>query len=87
MSSVIFSNKKSLPVILQTEAAECGLACIAMVASFFGFKTGLSDLRKSYSFSTQQFKVDSHLSLAPASSEGAFDCGKGFPYPVVLYWR
>ena len=27
-----FSGRKRVPVILQTEAAECGLACLAMVA-------------------------------------------------------
>ena len=34
-----------LPLILQTEVAECGLACLAMVASHHGFRTDLSTLR------------------------------------------
>jgi ATP-binding cassette subfamily B protein RaxB len=29
-----FKNRGHLPVIHQTEAAECGLACLAMVASY-----------------------------------------------------
>ena len=33
-----FSGAKRLPVILQTEAAECGLASIAMVAAYYGTK-------------------------------------------------
>ena len=42
-----------VPVILQTEAAECGLACLSMVASAHGKHMELRDLR-------QQFQVSSH---------------------------
>ena len=30
---------RKLPLVLQTEAAECGLACLAMVASYHGYRT------------------------------------------------
>lgn len=40
-----FSSKR-LPVILQTELAECGAACLAMVASYHGHKMGLETVRK-----------------------------------------
>lgn len=39
-----FSNRR-MPVILQTEAAESGLACIGMVAGFHGYRTDLAILR------------------------------------------
>ncbi len=39
------------PVILQTEAAECGLACLAMVASAHGFVTDLAAMRQRFSLS------------------------------------
>ena len=42
-----------VPVVLQTESAECGLACLAMVASAHGGHTDLAAMR-------QQFKVSSH---------------------------
>jgi len=29
-------GSRRVPMLLQTEAAECGLACLAMVASFLG---------------------------------------------------
>ena len=29
-----FGGRSRLPSILQTEAAECGLACLAMIASY-----------------------------------------------------
>ena len=34
-----------VPVILQSEAPECGIACLAMVASFHGHRTDLSAMR------------------------------------------
>jgi ATP-binding cassette subfamily B protein RaxB len=34
-----------VPVILQSEAPECGIACLAMVASFHGHRTDLSSMR------------------------------------------
>ena len=38
--------KKTVPVILQNEIAECGLACVAMICGFYGKKTDLASLRK-----------------------------------------
>ncbi|WP_246776803.1 peptidase domain-containing ABC transporter [Microvirga sp. VF16] len=39
------------PMILQTEASECGLASLAMIASYFGYESDLADLRRRYGFS------------------------------------
>jgi ATP-binding cassette subfamily B protein RaxB len=36
---------KRVPLILQSEAPECGIACVAMIASYHGFRTDLSALR------------------------------------------
>lgn len=40
-----------LPVILQAEAAECGLACLAMVAGYHGYQTSLTELRRKFTVS------------------------------------
>lgn len=42
-----------VPVFLQTERAECGLACLAMVANYFGVKQSLTSMRRQFSTSTQ----------------------------------
>ena len=42
---------RQAPVILQTEAAECALACLAMVASAHGHRTDLPTLRRRFSLS------------------------------------
>ena len=38
-------GRHRLPMLLQSEAAECGLACLAMVASFHGHEAELNELR------------------------------------------
>lgn len=38
-----------MPVIRQTESAECGLACLAMVGSWHGFHSDMSTLRARFS--------------------------------------
>lgn len=40
-----FGPSRRVPLILQQEQAECGLACLAMVAGFHGNRSGLQALR------------------------------------------
>lgn len=42
---------RKLPMHLQTEAAECGMACLSMITSYYGRQYNLSDLRQRYGFS------------------------------------
>ncbi|HET6609678.1 MAG TPA: peptidase domain-containing ABC transporter [Rhodopila sp.] len=44
-------GRSRLPIILQTEAAECGLACLAMIASFHGHRIDLNTLRRRHPIS------------------------------------
>src|SRR5438270_2865128 len=44
-----FANR--LPVVLQTEASECGLACLVMVTQFFGNAADLPGLRRRFGMS------------------------------------
>lgn len=48
-----FGLKKRLPMLLQTEAAECGLACLAMVANFHGYSVDLPTLRQKFKISSK----------------------------------
>ena len=45
---VKFSSFRTLPMILQTEIAECALACLAMVAGYHGHEVDLNTLRRNY---------------------------------------
>lgn len=40
--------RRRLPMLRQTEAAECGLACIAMVAGYYGQLVDLPSLRRRF---------------------------------------
>ncbi len=40
------SRRRKVPLIRQQEAAECGLAALAMVAGFYGYQTDLAQLRR-----------------------------------------
>ncbi|MFT4886741.1 MAG: ATP-binding cassette subfamily B protein RaxB [Pseudohongiellaceae bacterium] len=47
----LFAPRYSLPMIFQSETSECGLACIAMISSYLGRKTGLGELREIFKLS------------------------------------
>ncbi|KQV99545.1 peptidase domain-containing ABC transporter [Rhizobacter sp. Root1221] len=47
-----FASRR-VPLVLQTEAAECGLASLAMVASHFGLRIDLPTLRDRFSLSAK----------------------------------
>lgn len=59
-----FGFKKKVPVVLQTEAAECGLACLTMVAQHYGDKRELSELRQDASLSLRGATLKNIMEMA-----------------------
>lgn len=59
-----FSRRRRLPVIQGAEAAECGLACMAMVARFHGHDVDLNGLRQRFSLSMSGATLRSLMGLA-----------------------
>ena len=53
-----------LPMIYQTEAAECGLACLAMVASYYGHRIDLSTLRRRHPVSLRGVTLRTLVQMA-----------------------
>jgi ATP-binding cassette, subfamily B, bacterial CvaB/MchF/RaxB len=43
-----FGGRHRLPLMIQSEATECGLACLAMVAGYHGHRVDLNTLRRRY---------------------------------------
>ncbi len=64
LSMLNLSGRRRLPVIRQTEAAECGLASLAMVAGYFGFQTDLSTLRRQFNTSIRGMSLASIMQVA-----------------------
>lgn len=56
--------RKQTPVILQSEAAECGLACLAMVGSHFGQDVNLRGLRTRFPASIRGYTLRRLLTVA-----------------------
>lgn len=52
--------------IAQTEASECGLACLAMVASYHGHRTDLATLRRQFAVSLKGMTLEHLLRYAGA---------------------
>jgi ATP-binding cassette, subfamily B, bacterial CvaB/MchF/RaxB len=60
-----------VPVVLQTEAAECGLACLTMVAAAHGLDTDLPTLRRQFSVSMKGVTLAEMVRMAGALNLGA----------------
>ena len=58
--------RRHVPVILQTEATECGLACLAMVAVSLGLDTDLPSLRLRFGVSRKGANFESLVRVAAA---------------------
>ena len=66
--SYSFWRRQTLPVILQTEAAECGLACLCMVATYFGHRLDLAGLRARFSVSLKGATLKGMIKMAQGLS-------------------
>ncbi|GBR01833.1 peptidase domain-containing ABC transporter [Acetobacter oeni] len=62
--SLQFGFGKKVPVVLQVEAAECGIACLAMVLGFYGHQIDLATLRRRYSVSIKGVTLRSLVQAA-----------------------
>lgn len=58
------ASNKELPVILQTETVECGLACMAMILGFYGFNIDLYSLRSRFAVSAHGLSLDNLITIA-----------------------
>ncbi len=83
---------KRVPLILQTEAAECGLACLAMVAAQHGLKTDLPTLRKRFSLSLKGatmadlVRMAGQMQLNPRPLRAEMEHLPQLALPCVLHW-
>jgi len=67
-SSFVFWATRRLPVLLQTEGAECGLTCIAMVASYWGHQIDLPSMRRRFSVSMKGVNLKGLMAIASGLS-------------------
>jgi ATP-binding cassette subfamily B protein RaxB len=91
-SQLRFGSARRLPMFLQTEAAECGLASLAMVACFHGHRVDLAALRRRFSVSlkgsTLAFLMQAagRMQLAPRPLRLELEELAQLRAPCVLHW-
>lgn len=84
--------KRRAPVILQTEGAECGLACIAMIAAYYGHDVDLAGLRTRFSVSLKGTTLVDLIRIASALDFSARPLRVELEHlgrlktPCVLHW-
>lgn len=93
-SERIFTGfRRKLPVVLQAEAAECGLACIAMITEFHGFHTDLRLLRQKFPISLKGatlahlIKITRRLGLSSRALRVDLNDLTKIRVPCVMHWE
>ena len=59
-------RRRAVPLVLQAEAAECGLACLVMVAAAHGHDVDLLPLRQQLNLSSRGVNAEQLLRMAEA---------------------
>ena len=88
----LFHARNSVPMIYQSEMNECGLACLAMIANYYGKKIDIGTLRGLFKIPPTGASVK-HLLLASDTVElqgrplklDLKDLGQ-LSLPVILHW-
>lgn len=87
-----FWQSNRLPLLIQSEATECGLACLAMIASFHGYQTDLLAMRQKFKVSMEgttlldimQFAEKLSLTSRPLRIE--LEHLPRLQTPCILHW-
>lgn len=87
-----FARRRRLPVIQAAEAAECGLACLAMVSVWHGHEIDLNGLRQRISLSMAGATLRSlmttsdQLGLSPRALRVELSALDKVAVPAILHW-
>ncbi|HIF9268075.1 TPA: peptidase domain-containing ABC transporter [Photobacterium damselae] len=87
-----YSGKRRVPLILQAEVAECGLACIAMISSYHGYQVNIPPLRKKRTLDSNGINLKQLMELADQLklSCRALQCSLeeigDLKLPCILHW-
>lgn len=87
-----FWSRPRLPVLLQSGAAECGLVCLAMVASYWGHEIDVASIRKRFAVSLKGANMKGLVQMAESLEMRArpvkLDLDKlhKLDLPAILHW-
>lgn len=86
------SDSGKLPVILQTEMTECGLACLAMISRYYGHDIDLNVLRRKHLVSMTGASLKSVIAIADGLQLSSRPLRVDLEYltklqlPAMLHW-
>ena len=92
ISLLNFPGRRRVPLILQNEASECGLACLAMIAGYHGHKTDLATIQRRNlgvgrgARMTDLMQIAGHLQLSARPVKLALDDLHLLQGPSILHW-
>ncbi|EON0664166.1 peptidase domain-containing ABC transporter [Escherichia coli] len=84
--------RRRVPVIHQTETAECGLACLAMICGHFGKNIDLISLRRKFNLSARGANlagingIAEHLGMVTRALSLELDELGALKMPCILHW-
>lgn len=87
-----FSRAPRLPLVLASEVAECGLACVAMIGRYHGHDVGLNGLRQRFALSLSGMSLRSLMGLADQLGLSSRPLRVELPalskvkLPAILHW-
>jgi ATP-binding cassette, subfamily B, bacterial CvaB/MchF/RaxB len=87
-----FTGRARLPVMLQNEIAECGVACLAMIAAYHGHELDLNALRRRFPVSLkgttlkELIDIASRLGLSSRALRLEPEHLRQLRLPAILHW-
>ena len=84
---------KRVPMIRQSEAAECGLACLAMVAGYHGFETSLTVLRRRFNTTLRGMNLKNvvdtadKLGMSTRPLKMPLEIIEDLKLPAIIHWN
>jgi ATP-binding cassette, subfamily B, bacterial CvaB/MchF/RaxB len=88
-----WKRMSTLPAILQSENTECGLACLAMISSYFGAKFDIASLRATLGPAAQDgmtlkqlMSSASRIALVTRPVRTELESLKRLKTPCILHW-
>ncbi|ENU93604.1 hypothetical protein F971_00862 [Acinetobacter vivianii] len=92
LNELSLDSRKTVTVILQSEASECGLACLAMIVNYYGCKVDLLTLRKKFNISLKGLtlknliQISSDLNMVSRPVKVGLGNIKQLKIPCILHW-
>lgn len=93
LDRVIFGFNSKIPIILQTEASECGLACLGMIAGYYKYHVDLATLRHRFQISLKGISLASLIQIADKLDMGTRPVSleledlNQLKLPCILHWN